>query len=311
MPNSPHTGLLRRRGGDVISPVKGARVRMEKRSAYSVLVALTFLAATPAYAHHEAIFGPQSSAVLSAGRFLSAQIFTRDTGDAPHRRRQTTTVFSGGLQPFKRPLSIAAVVPVSFIGSGPGNGAVTGIEDSLISARYRMTSDRLTESLGLDESYIMGVGGLELPTGTVDHDFGRGAVGAIAAGLISLERRPFSLIGYGYYHHTGDYKGTRESGNVFVGTGGAWTPVDNLASGRLVSLQLGLSHERTFAQQANGVERLNSGGTGIFLHQGVVLGVNERIQIFALVSLPIQQRWRAPEDRQRFRIGAGTILIFD
>lgn len=286
-------------------------MRTEKQLVLYLLVSLMWLIARPAYAHHEAIFGPQSAAVLSAGRFASAQIFTRDTGRDPDRRRQTTTVFSGGLQPFRWPLSVAVVVPVSFIGSTPTASARTGIEDALISAKYLVESDRVTEALGLDESYFMGVGGVELPTGTVDHEFGRGAVGAIAAGLMSLERRPFSLIGYGYYHHTGNYKGTRESGNVFVGTGGAWTPVDNLQTGRLVSLQLGFSHERTFAQQQNGMSLSNSGGTGIFVHQGVVVGMNERVQIFALVSLPVQQRWRAPEDRQRFRVGAGTILIFN
>ena len=276
-----------------------------------ILVAVAALFATPAFAHHEAIFGPQSSAVLSAGRFVSAQVFTRDTGPDSNRRRQTTTVFSGGLQPFKRPLSLAVVVPVSFVGGTPTASGRTGIEDLLISARYRVEPTGFTNALGLDESSFMGVGGVELPTGTIDHQFGRGAVGAIAAGLMSLERRPFSVIGYGYYHYTGDYKGTRESGNVFVGTGGAWTPIDNLQTGRLVSVQLGLSHERTFAQRQNGVALANSGGSGIFAHQGVVLGLNQHTQVFVLLSVPLQQDWRAPEERQRFRLGAGTILIFD
>ena len=36
----------------------------------------------------------------------------------------------------------------------------------------------------------MGVGGVELPTGTFDHQFGKGALGEIAAGLFSLEKKP-------------------------------------------------------------------------------------------------------------------------
>lgn len=285
-------------------------MRVSIRPLLAISPILGLLASSPAYAHHEAIFGPQSSAVLSAGRFASAQVFTRDTGAEETRRRQTTTVFSGGLQPFKRPLSIALVVPVSFVGNSPTSRGRTGIEDVLISARYRVESERFTEALGLDESYFMGVGGLELPTGTVDHAFARGAPGAIAAGLMSVERRPFSLIGYGYYHHTGVYKGSRESGNVFFGTGGAWTPIDDLSTGRLVSLQLGLSHERTFAQEQYGKALPNSGGSGVFAHEGVVWGLNEHVQLFALLSLPVNQHWRAPEDRQQFRFGAGTILIF-
>lgn len=284
---------------------------MSSRFRVNVLAALVTLIAAPAFAHHEAIFGPQSSAVLSAGRFASAQVFTRETGPEGDRRRQTTTVFSAGMQPFKRPLSVAVVVPVSFIGGTSTTGGRTGIEDVLLSARYRLESERLTTALGLDESYFMGVGGLEVPTGAIDHEFGKGAVGAIAAGLMSLERRPFSVIGYGYYHHTSDYNGMRESGNVFLGGGGAWTPIDNLQTGRLVSLQVGLSHERTSAQRQGGVPLTRSGGSGVFLHEGIVLGLNDHVQLFALASLPVHQEWRAPEDRQRFRLGAGTILIFD
>jgi hypothetical protein len=37
--------------------------------------------------------------------------------------------------------------------------------------------------------------------------------------------------------------------------------------------------------------------------------VNQHVQFFALGSLPITQDWRAAEDRQRFRFGAGAILI--
>ena len=101
-----------------------------------VLATLVSLFAAPALAHHEAIFDPQSSAVLSAGRFAAAQVFMRETGPEGDRR-QTTTVFNAGMQPFKRPLSVAVVVPVSFIGSTSTAGGRTGIEDVLLSARYR------------------------------------------------------------------------------------------------------------------------------------------------------------------------------
>ena len=81
-------------------------------------------------------------------------------GPEGDRRRQTTTVFSAGMQPFKRPLAVAVVVPVSFIGSTSTAGGRTGIEDVLLSARYRLESERFTNALGLDESYLMGVGGV-------------------------------------------------------------------------------------------------------------------------------------------------------
>jgi hypothetical protein len=100
-------------------------VRIRTPLVLSVVLGGALLAATPAAAHHEAIFGPQSSAVLSAEQFASAQVFTRETGTGEARRRQSTTVFSAGMQPFKRPLSVAVVVPVSLIGSAGGGGTRT------------------------------------------------------------------------------------------------------------------------------------------------------------------------------------------
>lgn len=64
-------------------------------------------------------------------------------------------------------------------------------------------------------------------------------------------------------YHTAVYQGSRESGNVFFGARGAWTPIDNVQTGRLVSVQVGLSHERTFAQEQNGMVLPNSGGSGL------------------------------------------------
>lgn len=204
---------------------------------------------------------------------------------------------------------MAVVVPVSFAANANGAGTRKGFEDALVSVRYRTESQAFTNALGMEETYFMGVGGVEVPTGTFDHEFGQGAAGAIAAGLVGIETRPFSAIAYGYYHHTGVYRGARESGNVFVGVGGAWTPIDDVQTGRLLSVQVGLSHEQTFAQELNNLALPDSGGSGLFLHEGVVWGANEHAQVFALLSLPVTQDWRGPADRQRFRLGAGVILI--
>lgn len=47
-----------------------------------------------------------------------------------------------------------------------------------------------------------------------------------------------------------------------------------------------------------------------FAHQGIVWAANEHVQIFGLLTLPVTQEWRAQAERQRFRLGAGAILIF-
>lgn len=98
--------------------------------------AFVFLISVPAFAHHEAMFGPQSSAVLSPGIFLSAQVFDRENGRNETIHRETTTVFSVGVQPStKRPLSLAFVIPFTF-SSTVGDLSRQRFEDALISARY-------------------------------------------------------------------------------------------------------------------------------------------------------------------------------
>jgi hypothetical protein len=285
--------------------------RLRRISAH---VAVLILLATPAHAHHEAMFGPQSSAVLSPGIFISAQLFDKEQGDDDQKRRETTMVCSVGVTPFKgKPLSIAFVLPMTFTSGVPDpatpGSSSRGFEDTLLSARYRLDAKGMTSSLGLDQSYVMGVGGLEMPTGTIDHPFGDGAFGEIAAGLFSVEKRPIAAIAYAYYHHRGEHNGLRDSGNMFAGTGVAWTPIDDDTRGQLFSLQLGLSYEETFASEINGVPQADSGASGIFMHPGVVFSVAPSVQFFGLVSLPLTQQWNSVVDRQRFRVGTGIIWI--
>jgi hypothetical protein len=269
---------------------------------------------SPASGHHEAMFGPQSAAVLSPTIFVSTQVFDKEEGDDKEKRRETTTVYSVGFTPLtKQPLSIAFVLPVTFAGgvadpSTPGS-ATRGFEDTLLTARYRLDAKGVASSLGLDQSYVMGVGGLEIPTGTIDHPFGKGAFGEIAAGLFSVEKRPIAAIAYVYYHHRGIYNGLRDSGNMFAGGGVAYTPIDDDAKGKLFSLQLGLSYEQTFPSEQNGVPVADSGASGIFMHPGIVFSVSPAVQFFGLVSLPLTQQWNSIVDQQRFRIGTGIIWI--
>jgi len=278
-----------------------------------MVLALAFCAA-PAYAHHEAMFGPQSAAVLSPSIFVSFQVFDKEEGKDAEQRRETTTVYSVGFTPSsKQPLSIAFVLPVTFTGGAPDpntpNSATRGWEDSLVTARYRMNTPGITSSLGLDQSYVMGVGGMEMPTGTIDHPFGQGAFGEIAAGLFSVEKRPLAAIAYVYYHHRGVYNGLRDSGNTFAGGGLAYTPIDDEEHGKLFSMQLGMSYERTFQSEEHGLPVADSGASGVFVHPGIVFDISESVQAFGLVSIPLTQQYNSIVDRQRFRLGTGIIWI--
>ncbi len=213
----------------------------------------------------------------------------------------------------KQPLSIAFVLPVTFASGAPDpsqpGAASRGFEDTVLTARYRVDAGAVASALGLDQSYVMGVGGIEMPTGTFDHPFGKGAFGEIAAGLFSLEKRPLAAIAYVYYHHRGVYNGTRDSGNTFAGGGLAYTPVDDEANGKLFSLQLGMSYERTFPSEENGVPQADSGASGVFIHPGVVFSMTPSVQFFGLVSLPLTQQFNSIVDHQRFRLGTGIIWI--
>jgi hypothetical protein len=96
---------------------------------------------------------------------------------------------------------------------------------------------------------------------------------------------------------------------MFTGTGTAYTPIDDDEKGHLFSLQLGLSYERTFPVEELGRPLPDSGSHGVFLHPGIVFSTNPRFQFFALVSLPMTQAYNSIDDRQQFRVGAGTIII--
>ena len=170
------------------------------------------LLASRAEAHHEALFGPQSALALSGQKYLTAQVFTRQTGPREERVQETTTVLSVGLTPTRRSISISLVVPFSVIASR-SSGRQVGLENAIVAARYRFDLPRVATALATEQSSVMAVGGIELPTGTIDHAFGQGAPAVVAAGTFSVERRPFSVIGYGFVHRYAERDLLRESGS--------------------------------------------------------------------------------------------------
>src|SRR5882672_6513842 len=242
--------------------------RFKRVTVFCLLVAACVTAA-PAYAHHEALFGPQSSAALTWPEFLSVQVFDTQRGKGDEKTHSTTTVFSGGVKPSRMPVSLSFVVPFS-VETEVGGATRRGVEDSLFSAKYQRDTPRLSEALHLEQSFFMAVGGVELPTGNMEHPFAHGRPGKIAAALISLEKKPLAMIAYTYVHNAVDYKGDRANGNVFVGGGLAFTPIDDEEHGKLFSLQLGASYERTTREHEAGIPVELSGGDGFFLHPTVV-----------------------------------------
>lgn len=265
---------------------------------------------TPLAAHHEAIFGPQSALVLSGDRYLTAQVFTRETGPRDQRTRETTTVLGAGFTPFRVPVSLSVVAPFSVIAPGGEGRTRVGPENAIVAARYRVDLPGLERAVAAADSYLLGVGGIELPTGTIDHSFGEGAPAAIGGALFSIERGPFSFIGYGIIHRYREHDGIRESGNTFVGGGAAWTPIDQPAEGRLFSVQLGISRESVTREEHHNVAQPDTGGHALVVHPTVMVGVAPNLMLFAVTSLPVAEAWNDPADEERFRVGVGAILTF-
>ncbi|MCA1826772.1 MAG: hypothetical protein ABR567_21270 [Myxococcales bacterium] len=240
---------------------------------------LALLAAGAAHAHHEAIFGPQSSLVLSSPAFVSLQTFSRTTVSGT----ETTGLVSAGFTPFTSvPLSFTAIVPATYI-SPPGK---LGREDIILGARYR-------EGLGgEDGNFLMGVAAVDVPTGNIDHKAFDGPLILQAAALASAERRPFSAIAYAYGR-----RDPLKGNNLFLGTGFAWTPLDDDADGHLFSLQLGASYE------------FYTSGTELMAHPTIVFAPARRLLFFGVVSLPIFHDLADPAQTDRFRIGGGVLVL--
>jgi NAD(P)-dependent dehydrogenase (short-subunit alcohol dehydrogenase family) len=270
-----------------------------------------FLLPAAAAAHHEAIFGPQSSLVLSAPGFVSFQSFSRQLGAAA-RTQETTALISAGITPFREaPLSLSFIAPASHIAEIDGAGFQLGPEDVIFGARYRLDFTWLQERSEREGNFLMAMAAAEFPTGTIDHPFLDGAFDFMAAALASVEWAAFSAIAYGFQRINGaDRGGDKPGDSLFLGGGLAWTPWDDPANERLLSLQLGFSHEIYFRDRIAGAEDDASGGWAFLLHPTVVWGPGGHFLLFALVSLPVAQEFRDAGSTERWRAGVGAVYLF-
>jgi len=269
----------------------------------------TLASALPARAHHEAIFGPQSSLVFSSPGFVSLQLFSRRLGSGGSTRQETTGLVSAGVSPFGGvPLSFTVIAPASHI-AGPGSEARTGPEDLVVGSRYRLDLTGLQSRWNSEGNFLLGMAAAELPVGNIDHPSFHGAPGGLFAALGSVERGPFSAIGYGFYKLHGSSGGDKKGDNLFLGGGVAWTPWEE-PGGRLFSAQLGWSYESYFQNRVAGALVEESGGTAVLAHPTLVVGPGGKLLVFALCSIPLWQSYRNPADEDRWRVGAGVTWLF-
>jgi hypothetical protein len=288
-----------------------------KRICWIVLSAMV-LVPRLGWAHHEAIFGPQSSLVLSAPAFVSLQSYSRQLGSTGNRSQESNLLLSAGLSPIASiPLSLTLIAPASHISlpERGQTGAATsrrGFEDMILGARYRLDLAPLQERFGKEGNFLLGMAALEIPTGNVDHPAFDGPLDSMAALMGSMEVGPLSGIAYGFYRHHGtDGAGEQEGNNLFLGIGTAVTPWDDPNTLRLLSFQLGASYEIYFKDRSHGEPVPGSGGSGLYLHPTVVWGPGGNLLLFAMVTMPMVQDYADPSDRNRWRAGLGIVWMFD
>jgi hypothetical protein len=273
----------------------------------AAIVLATLVQAVPAEAHHEALFGPQSSATLSPDGFLTFQVFTRELGPSGERTRETTGVVSAGVRVTKRlPITVSVTAPYSWIRQAGASS--TGAEDVLLGVRYRHDLKGLQDRWDREGNFVTGMGAIELNNGTIDHARWRGPAEAMGAVLGSVERGPWSIMGYAVARaNVRDDSGSKDGNTVFTGTGLAYTPNEDFATGRLVSYQAGLSWEHYARDRsADGVVG-PSGGNEVFVHPAIAYSPGHNLLVFGIVSLPVWQEFRDPASRTRYRVGTGVI----
>jgi hypothetical protein len=262
----------------------------------------------PAQAHHEAIFGPQSSLVLSAPAFLSAQSYSRAL--AQPGSGETNLVLSGGLTPRARvPLSLTAILTGSRLTSG--DAPQYGVENVILGARYRFDLQGLIDRFHRDGNFLLAMAAVEPPTGNVEHAAFHGPWNGMGALLASVEVGPLSGIAYAFgRHHGTSAVGDHVGDDLFLGGGVAWTPLDDAARGRLFSLQLGYSHEEYARNTLAGMRVPESGGRMDIVHPTVVAGFAHHWLAFAVVSIPVSAEMRADAQRDLWRAGGGLVYLF-
>ena len=254
---------------------------------------LSFLGFLPSlHAHHEAIFGPQSSTLITRKRFVSTQYYLVNEGrTADTRGRSHIGVLSVGTSVGKQ-WSLMATVPIE-VERAPDEEA-TGLQDVVLGVRYSLATR------GHDS--LMTVLTIEPPTGTLEHR----AVG-IGGGLIyGKEWGHWSVVTYGLGRTESSLEEGEKRGNrLFLGGGLAYETHD-----LPFSPQLGISWERTGRQREEGELVPESNTSALMIHPTLSKVFHDgSLQTFLVVSLPLAQR-SGTEGWQHFRVAIGFVWQF-
>jgi hypothetical protein len=178
----------------------------------------------------------------------------------------------------------------------------------LIGVRYRHDLKALQDKWDREGNFVSGIGAIELNNGTIDHAGWEGSAEAMGGVLGSFERGPWSMMGYTVARaNMPDHSGYKDGNSVFAGGGMAYTPREDLRTGRLVSYQVGLSWEHYARDRSADAVIGPSGGNEVFIHPALAYSPGHKVLIFGIVSVPVWQELRDPATRTTYRIGTGVI----
>ena len=244
-------------------------------------------------AHHEAIFGPQSTALLSRKRFVSVQYYLSNGGRSPAEKAHSHIgVLSIGTS-VGRKWSVAATLPFE-AERGAAEDNATGTQDAVLALRYY-------PEFGLGGRAIA-VLTVEPPTGNLEHR----AVGVGGGMAYAAEKGHWSVIAYGLGRTESSLDdGEKRGDRFFLGTGLAYE-----SKALPFSPQLGISWERTTRRRQDGLIVDGSDSSVLMLHPTLSQGFkDEAIQLFFVLSVPLAQR-SGNEGWQRLRAASGILWSF-
>jgi hypothetical protein len=273
-----------------------------------------------AWAHHEALFGPQSSLAVESEGFVSLQAHQHVFGVGASHDQETNYILSAGVSPFRSvPWSLTLVQSFTYENARSPQGEQTGplsscggcvaVENLLVSTSYRFDFIGLQRATGKDGNFALMSVAIEPPTGNKDYAPFHGPVNGILAAMSGFECSHFAAVGLGYYRlNAADSMGSKKGNNWLAGLGFAYTPVDEKA--RMISLQMGLAAEVHDPDVLNGTDVV-SGGWEVFASPTVVWMPAARMRFFTYVSLPVAQSYKADYQVDQWRAGLGVIYSFD
>ncbi len=273
-----------------------------------------------AEAHHEALFGPQSSLAVESDGFVSLQAHEHVFGRGNTYDQETSYILSAGVTPVRSiPWSLAVVQTFTYENARAPQGEQTGplsscggcvaVENLLVSTSYRFDFEGLQRATGKDGNFALVTAALEPPTGNKDYAPLHGPVNGIFAAMTGFEWSRYATVALGYYRlNAEDGTGSKKGNNWLAGLGFAYTPIE--LQGRMLSLQLGLAAEVHDADVIGGAAT-SSGGWELFTSPTVVWAPAARMRFFTYVSLPVAQDYKADYQVDHWRAGLGLIYSFD